>query len=182
MTAPVDFAAVQKALYTWFKNSTGLPVVWAFQKRPQKDREAGFGVLQILSVGMPPSLEVDEERTIGTAATIPASIEISRSWVGTRRIVVNCQVVTNSQDFECSAFNALSSAQAQLRGSVDLETGALTYVFESPITNLSAVAGEGYESRASMDVTFDVQSVFTEATPSGWFNQAVINGKQIGPP
>lgn len=193
MIVPVDFPAVQKALYNWFANSTELPVDWAFQKKSQRSAPNGFGVLQILSVAMLPDLTEDELRTTdingnSDPAAIAAAAELYKTWVGTRRLIVNCQVVRKpstagaDQSFSTHAFNYLLAAQSTARGSEDLEAGNLTFVSVSPLTNLSAVAAEGFESRASMDVTFDVQSIFTETVPSGWFNQAVINGEQIGPP
>ena len=177
MSAPVDYATIQKALYTWlYTGLGGLPVSWAFQKRAQNDRELGYGVLTILSVGMPPDLVQDEARqaTVGE--------EIYLQLVGTRRLVLNAQCVTNSQLPTQSAIALLSQAQATLRDNGNLDAAGITFISDSPITNLSAVVAEGFESRASIDITFDVVSDFTSATPTGWFNQAVINGNQIGPP
>ncbi len=176
MTAPVNFAETQQALYTWLNTSTGLPTSWAFQERAQDNIAAGFAVMTLMSVSMPPDIEQDEERTVEAAG------ELYNEWVGTREIILNVQVFSATQAFAGHAVNLLSGAQATLRGWAGFEAAGLTFLRESGITNISAVAGAGYESRASMDITFHVFSVFTSVQPSGWFNQAVINGKQIGPP
>lgn len=175
MTPPVDYATIQKALYTWLNLGLSLPVSWGFQKRAQNNRQ-GYGVLSILSVGMPPDLVKDE------AQQVEIGDELYQRLVGTRRIVLNVQCVTASQLPAEHAVALLSQAQATLRDNATLDEAGITFVSDSPITNLSAVVAEGFESRASFDVTLDVVSDFTSATPTGWFNKAVINGKQIGPP
>lgn len=176
MTAPVNFSEVQQALYTWLNSSTGLPTCWAFQERAQDNIATGFAVMTLLSVSMPPDIEQDEQRSVETSG------ELYNEWVGTREIVLNVQVFSATQAFTGHATSLLSEAQATLRGHAGFEAAGLTFLRESGITNISAVAGAGYESRASMDITFHVFSVFTSSQPSGWFNKAVINGKQIGPP
>lgn len=172
----VDFDTVQRAIYNWSSTALGLPVTWGFQKRPQDSRSTGFGVLTLLSVGMPPDQERDE--TIYEKAAGQVYLRLA----GTRRIVVNLQCLTLSQLPASSAMTLLSNAQASLRSTPGLDTAGITVISDSAITNLSGVIAEGYECRASMDLTFDVVSDFTATAATDWFNNAVINGKQIGPP
>lgn len=185
MTAsPVAWTDVQQALYTWFATSTGLATSWAFQKRPQDNIASGFGTLTVLSVELPPSLEEDETRTRETAG------ELYADQVGTRYLTINCQVASAVQSFEGHAQNLLSRAQAALtltEFNNSLGAAGVTFVRNGAITNISAIAGAGFESRASMDVVFSVQSLSIPEQTDGYFTHTILtnldtgNTKQIGP-
>lgn len=184
VASPVAWSDVQQALYTWFASSTGLPTSWAFQKRPQDDVANGFGTLTVMSVDFVPSMDQDETRMREAAG------ELYADQVGLRYLEVNCQVASASQAFDGHAQNLLSRAQAALtltEYANAFDAAGICVIGSSTITNISAVAGAGFESRASMDVTFCVQSIATPETTDGYFDHVVLvnedtdNEQEIGP-
>jgi hypothetical protein len=174
----MDFTAIQRALYTWFFDVTGFQVAWANQKRPQDDIVDGIGTLQITSITQEGS--ADEVRQREEAG------DLYLDRVGSRLIVLNCQVATLNADFESHAMNVLGRAAASLRLDehfAPLEEAGLSLVSIGALSDISAISGNQYQSRASFDVTFRAQSIARASVASGYFDKVQINnGADIGPP
>lgn len=99
----------------------------------------------------------------GTGSGPTTGQEVQYRLVGTRSVVVSCQVLTNSKDDdndpEKHAVYYLSKAQASLAyPSVrkTLADGKVVVVQEGNITNLTGVVDADFITRAAMDVTFRV--------------------------
>jgi hypothetical protein len=177
-----EWENVQKGIYSWFFAATGIQTYWADQKRPQSDVAYSFGVLRpqsLVDEAEPETREREEDEDIYLDSF---SSEI---------FTVNCQVFGTSQAFGKQAMAIMSKAKRalDLQEHLDALTAAgLTVVSASSISNLSAVAGAGFESRASMDVAFRVASVTQAENPSGYFNKVRVTdtdgvvGEDIGPP
>jgi hypothetical protein len=177
----MNWAEIQQAIYTWANGSTDCATAWADQKRPQDDINSAMVTLRPMSVIDEGEAEVRERETSG---------ELYQDSFLSHLLTVNVQVATKSSAFASHAMNIAQRARNSLRlldFSAGLDAAGLSVVQAGAVSNISAVAGPGFESRATFDVVFRVMSVTEAETSSGWFNQVQITGNGvvgdwIGPP
>jgi hypothetical protein len=178
----IDWSTTQKAIYSWFFEATGIQTAWADQKRPQDEISDSFGTLRVQAL----TPEAQPETRVREGA----DGDLYEDSVQTHLLTIGCQVATASQDFEKHATNIMAKAQAKLnlREFQDaLSAAGLSVVATGTISNISAIAGAGFESRAAMDVVFRVAAVTEAENASGYFNkiEMTANGvlqPMIGPP
>lgn len=172
---PIAWAQIQTALYNWLHESTCLPVVWAFQQSPQRARP--FGVLQIISG--PTQLGEDE------VVYRDDDTNLFADSCGLRGLTVNAQIFSDS--FKPGEQAQAYAAQAQSaiehpRFSQPLADAGIGIISIGAITDLSAIEGARYESRVSFDLSIVIAATIADNISADWFNRAIVNGTQIGPP
>lgn len=154
IASPIEWEEVQGAILAWLVDSTGLAVAWAEQpKRTQSARPSA--TLKILSG--PRVIHNDHTSKTWNATT---SL-IDKVASGIREFTVTAQVYTDDVKPNGHAMNYLARAQAALKMPEFLKAlsaAGVAIVTHQGITNLSAIAGADWESRASMDVVFRVAS------------------------
>jgi hypothetical protein len=178
----IDWSTTQKAIYSWFFSATGFQTAWADQERPQDAIGDGFGTLRVQA--FTPEAQPEKRTREGNDG------DLYEDSIQTHLLTINCQVATASQDFEKHAMNVLAKAQAKLdlrEYQEALSEAGLSVVSTGTLSNISAIAGAGFESRASMDVVFRVAAVTEAENASGYFNkiEMTANGvlqPMIGPP
>lgn len=154
--APIDMAAFQSAIYSWFIGATGLTTIWANQSAPAPDFP--YGVLEIVA-GPTPSAPHHELR-YSTDLGRPAGEEIEVDAVVPCMFTVSCQAQVNMPDARDPSLNArqyISRAQSSLSlpsVSASLNAANIAYVDVPAITDLTRVIEDSFVSWTNMDVRF----------------------------
>lgn len=136
------------AIYNWFKDATGLTVIWDDQSgiRPEKP----YGTLRVISG--PAKVAGHDEQRVRQSDN---KIEVS----GIRVFTVSCNI------YGANALSLMSQADAWLGHLVTLEAfraAGLAVVRNERIQNLTRLMDTGFESRAQMDVVFSTASVLVD--------------------
>ena len=162
MTLPIS--TIKTALEDWLSDSTGLPVVWQFQNKPEPDTPF-VSVNPVTSThrqGLFDEAVVDDSTGVSTI-------------VGHRTIMASIQACGSG------AYAALTTAQDKLEApslydgwfynrGLSAQTG--------DIRNLTGMKGSRYEQRAQMDVTITCLSS-TLTDDSGYFDTVVYDSPDL---
>lgn len=166
-SAPINFAAVRNALVSWLTTSTGIPVMWANQNRPQVAKP----YLLLKKIAGPTMLGTDSQRPRMFEGELYTDI------VGTRSLTYNVQAFTDSDRPGEDAEHYLSIAQAALATDSVLDTfvaAKIGVISSASITDLDSIAGAGFESRASFDLVISTVSALVPSVdaPTNWIETA----------
>ena len=148
----INWPLTQRAILEWLRKSTGITVAWTKQKKKPQDAKP-FASLWLL--GRLRRVEGDVITKKWNAQTQL----IDRTVTGQREFTVQAEVFTDDATPTGHAMSVLAKAQTALRMPEFIKALAdsgVAIVADDPIADLSAIAGEGWESRASMDVVFRI--------------------------
>lgn len=167
---PIDFTAIENALVTWLRSSTGLPVVWSNQDRPQTARP--YALLK-MTAG-PIVIGRDEQRRRMEGPVLFTDI------IGQRALTFSVQVFSSSDKPTEHAQSYLAIAMAALERdeTIDLFNVAKMSVSQiGPVSDLDSVAGAGFESRAAFDLNVYTVSALIPAVdqPTNWIETADVS-------
>ena len=157
------WATLEDAIYTWFVAASGLSrVYWAEQNVPQRDET--FAVLKIIAG--PIQVGTADQVALTTNLAAPGA-EVVHTVHGDREMTLNCQVVSRTITSANTARDYLSKAQTGLflpTRRAALQTAGWAPIDAGAITDLTALMGPDFHSRASMDVRFRIRDTATEST------------------
>ncbi len=166
-SAPINFTAIEAALVSWLRTSTGISVMWSSQNRPQVAKP--FLVLKM--VAGPTIIGRDTQRhRMVTVEDVPT---LYTDIVGARSLTYNVQAFTNSDKPGENAQHYLSIAQAALGHDdvIDLFVAAkIGLTRADSIVDLDSISGAGFESRASLDLVISTVSALVPSVdaPTNW--------------
>jgi hypothetical protein len=175
-TSPIAFATIENCLVDWLRTSfdSEVPVLWAKQNRPQSAKP----FILLKRVAGPTIVGRDEQRRrMKTILGVPT---LFTDIVGQREMTINIQAFTSSEKSGESADSYLAQAQVMLEHDVILnkfETAQISIVDVSSITSLDSIAGAGFESRASFDLTISTVSalIAPDDEPSNWIETVDVS-------
>lgn len=156
VTPPIDMETFRDAIYTWFRDATGLETIWSQQSAPRPDYP--YGTLLIMSGPTPasPTWEIRYSTDLGRAA----GTEVEEEAVVPCTFSISCQSFVGmpdgrSPDNDAELYMdralgslALPSVRAFLRES------NISVLRPGQVNNISSIIGESFVSRAGMDVLF----------------------------
>jgi hypothetical protein len=169
---PVDWAAIEGAIYDWMSAATGIVTDWTNENRPERP----FPYVTLKrggSLSLQPIPELGEQTNLGA----PAGEEIEQTVSTDDEFVVSCQCRTTADAPGTNSNDYLTSARAAL-GKPDVrqalrDVGAVV-VEPEPVLDLDEVVGESWTSGASMDVRFRTLAQVTAKT--GYIAKVGIEG------
>lgn len=172
-SAPINFTAIEAALVSWLRVSTGISVMWAKQNRPQVAKP--FFVLKWTSG--PTIVGRDEQRR--RMAIVGGNNQLYTDVVGHRELTCNVQAFADSDDPGENAAHYVSIAMAALSHDTvreAFETAQMSISQLGPVSNLDSIAGAGFESRASFDLNILTVSALipAEDEPTNWIETATV--------
>ncbi len=170
-SAPINFATIENTLVDWVRTSTGLTTLWNGQNRTQKAKPFA----ELKRTAGPIKIGADELRRR------MVDDELFTDVVGLRGLTYNLQVFSGSDAPGENAEHYLSIAQSALDHPAILEkflAAKINLTGSTSITDLDAIVGTGFDSRASMDVTLEVVSNLVPAAdqPTNWIETATATG------
>lgn len=159
----MEFAPVRAAVYNWFRNQSGVTVIWADQASPRPPRP--YATLKIISgtvkLGGQDNLRMDP---------VTGAFLLN----GPRKITVSCNV------FGEEAVDILTGVRDSLDdpGVIDdLDAHGLSVSEDGNVQDMTEALETHFESRAQMDVIFMLQvERLSSAQP---IEKIGINGKPI---
>ena len=178
-----DLGAALNAIHAWAELHTGLSIVWADEKAPQK--AWAFGRLRIIS-GPIPIGGVDELRLETDLGEV--NEEVLQTVIGQRRLVVSLQV-QNRRDLD-AAYNAtedpssiIAQAQTSLRlpsviAALDAADVAVLDVGD-PVNLTGLETDQDFTARHQLDITFGLALEVSERT--GYINRALVTSDTGAP-
>jgi hypothetical protein len=153
-------AAVEAGIHDWINGQTGLPMRWSNQNAPQPDY-AYINALLFSGLQEGQSERVYSDFDDGA----PAGEELTETVRAGQALVFNIEChqtqVTNANQ---TAFAILTGLVASLgKSSVrdSLRSAGLALINEGTVQDISAIVNAGFDSRATLDVTFRACSVTT---------------------
>ncbi len=169
-SAPIDFVAIENALVSWVRQSTGLTTVWANQNRPQSARP--YALLK--KVAGPTVIGRDEQRRRMSGGQLFTDI------IGQRSMTFSVQVFSSSDKPGENAQHYLAIAQAALEHDATIDVFELAKISVSqigPCVDLDSIAGAGFESRAGFDLSISTVSALIPAVdqPTNWIETADVS-------
>ncbi len=169
-TQPIAFATIENALVDWLRSSTAIAVLWAKQNRPQTTKP--FVVLKRVSGPIVIGRDEQRRRMVGD--------ELFTDIIGQREMTYNVQAFCSSDKANESAESYLALAQATIEHDsiIDkFELAKIGVVNIGPIASLDSIAGAGFESRASFDLTISTVSALIAAadSPTNWIETADVS-------
>lgn len=173
--AGVDYQAVEDAIQKWFRDATGVDVLWSDQDIPQP--EWPYGTLN--AIDGPDKIGGEDNVRLTTDLT-QAGQEVQQEHNGPRQMIVSCQVIQGPPDThnpDCHARRLATGAQAALSlDSINAAFNAvgLAVVEVSSLTSIPVDVGGEKTSRSIFDVTFAFTSSVTERV--GYIENATIIG------
>lgn len=170
-TTPIDFAALESALYGWFYDCVDIATVWANQDAPQPDYPFAHLILSPITDVGPREL-----RYADTSGTPAAGEEIEFNVVQQHEVTLSCTVhvvpeKVGSQPLPLNPATYAKAKASAARASLNLPSvketlcsAGLTVRRIEPLIDISAVIGPDYVDRATFDVVLGLSSCITERT------------------
>lgn len=177
-SAPINFPAIENALVSWLRTSTGISVLWSNQNRPQVAKP----FIVVKHVAGPTVIGRDTQRR--RMVTVVGISTLYTDIVGARSLTYNVQAFTNSDKPGENAQHYLSIAQAALAHDVTIDlfvTAKMGLTRADSIADLDSISGAGYESRASLDLVISTISALVPSVdaPTNWIDTVeLIDGSE----
>lgn len=185
MTEPIDWTAIDNALFDWVVGALGLSAaqcIWANQDIPQP---VTYPYVTLLRTAVAEEGTGDELRTstdLGQAAG--EEIELLTTGPKSMTLTVTCHNDRSDDAFTDPARNAtalLTVAHASLGKLSVLEAlgaAGIAVIERLPVADTSVAAGGEWLSQASMDVRLRVTSTMTERT--GYIDKVRVSSTITG--
>lgn len=180
MSAPIQWASIENAIYDWFTQQTLISAIWANQDAPQP--KYPFATLSFISG---PTMEgaLDEVLYRTDLAQQPGQ-EVELRVQGWRQFTLSCHVYQgppNTHDPAQHARAILQRAQSSLGlPSVRDAFNAvnLAVVRQSDVEGLHDLSEDTWISHAVMDIIFRTTAVMAERT--GYIDQISTTSTSLG--
>jgi hypothetical protein len=170
---PLSWTDIENALVTWLEAEIGPgQVIWANQGGAQPKMPYGT-----LKIGGPRPSSPTPEVLNSTNLTNPAGQEIEQTVIGHGEITVSCQIFAFPTTGHLTARQALERAKLRLylpTTRAALRVAGLALVQAGDTQDLTALLETSWQSRAAMDVRFNVVDSMTEKT--GYIDTANVTG------
>lgn len=154
---------IEDAIFKWFIEGSGLPaVVWGNQDGPQPVQPYGT-----LLIAGPRKVGGLDQQVDVTDLDQPAGEEVSQTLTGIREVTVSCQAFAAPTVGSTPARSYLSNALMSLELPTirqRLINAGLSVIEANDITDVSALMGTRWQSRAAMDVRFHLVDSAVEKT------------------
>ena len=175
---PIDWTTIEDAIYDWFSEQSGVPVVWGNQDSPQP-QPYPFGALTIIAGPNQVSVAGNDELRTSTDLGQPDGEEVRLEFGGQRDMTVSCQIFTKPPESHNPAVHAraiLSRVQSSLAAPSVLSTllaSGLAVIRQGDVDDLSELIEDTWIGRANLDVQFGLASGSFERT--GYIECAELN-------
>lgn len=166
---PIDWQTIEDALYDWFAEQSGVPVVWADQDSPQPQAYP-FGTIAIISGPNIVGASGNDELRTSTDLGQPAGEEVLQEFGGQREMTVSCQVFTKPPESFNPSVHAraiMSRVQSSLAAPSVLEAflaAGLAVVNQGDVDDLSEAVEDTWIGRSNLDVLFGLSACSSERT------------------
>ena len=166
---PIDWTTIEDAIYDWFFEQSGVPIVWGNQDSPQPQAYP-FGTLTIIAGPNQVPQAGNDELQQTTDLGQPLGEEVLQEFGGHRDMTVSCQIFSRPPDSFAPTTHAraiMGRVQSSLAAPSVLATllaAGLAVIRQGNVDDLSSVIEDTWIGRANLDVQFGLLAVSSERT------------------